>query len=153
MPQFEIGQRSDNMPVQLNHTIVWCRDKKRSSELLVRILGCSPAMPFYNFMVVHLENSVSLDFMEKGGPIASQHYAFLIEESEFDATLSRIRDEGLNYWADPAKSRPREINYNDCGRGVYFEDLDGHMLEVITQPYKFAGQPLCGPKSRPTLNT
>jgi len=92
-------------------------------------------MPFYNFMVVQLDNGVSLDFMEKGGPIASQHYAFLIEESESDATFSRIRNEGLSYWADPAKSRPNEINHNDGGRGVYFEDLDGHFLEVITRPY------------------
>jgi catechol 2,3-dioxygenase-like lactoylglutathione lyase family enzyme len=123
------------MPVQLNHTIVWCRDKKRSSEFLSRILGCQPATPFYNFMVVQMANGVSLDFMEKGGPIATQHYAFLIEESEFDATFSRIRHEGLNYWADPRKSQPNEINHNDGGRGVYFEDLDGHMLEVITRPY------------------
>jgi hypothetical protein len=123
------------MPVQLNHTIVWCRDKSRSSALLARILGSAPAMPFYNFMVVQLDNGVSLDFMEKDGPIASQHYAFLIEESEFDTTFSRIRNEGLRYWADPAKSRPSEINHNDGGRGVYFEDLDGHFLEVITRPY------------------
>jgi catechol 2,3-dioxygenase-like lactoylglutathione lyase family enzyme len=122
------------MPVQLNHTIVWCRDKKRSSAFLARILGCS-AVPFYNFMVVPLANNVSLDFMEKGGPISAQHYAFLIEESEFDATFSRIRDEGLGYWADPLKTRPNEINHNDGGRGVYFEDLDGHMLEIITRPY------------------
>jgi len=110
------------MPVQLNHTIVWCRDKKRSSAFLVRILGCSPAVPFYHFM-------------EKSEPITVQHYAFLIEESEFDATFSRIRNEGLSYWADPGKSRPNEINHNDGGRGVYFEDLDRHVLEVITRPY------------------
>jgi catechol 2,3-dioxygenase-like lactoylglutathione lyase family enzyme len=124
------------MPVQLNHTIVWCRDKERSSAFLVRVLGCSPAVPFYHFMVVQLANNVSLDFMEKDGAIAVQHYAFLIDESEFDATFSRIRGEGLSYWADPLKSRPNEINHNDGGRGVYFEDLDGHMLEVITRPYE-----------------
>jgi catechol 2,3-dioxygenase-like lactoylglutathione lyase family enzyme len=123
------------MPVQLNHIIVWCRDKQRSSALLARILGCSPAKPFHNFMVLQLANSVSLDFMDRAGPIAAQHYAFLIEESEFVATFSRIRDEGLSYWADPMKSRPNEINHGDGGRGVYFEDLDGHLLEVITRPY------------------
>jgi hypothetical protein len=123
------------MPARLNHIIVWCRDKGLSSALLVRVLGCPPAVPMYNFMVVQLDNGVSLDFLETSGPIASQHYAFLIEESEFDATFSRIRDEGLSYWADPAKSRPNEINNNDGGRGVYFDDLDGHFLEVITRPY------------------
>jgi catechol 2,3-dioxygenase-like lactoylglutathione lyase family enzyme len=123
------------MPAQLNHTIVWCRDKLRSSAMLVRILGCSPALPFYNFMVVTLANKVSLDFLETSGPITVQHYAFLIDESDFDATFSRIRAEGLSYWADPSKARRNEINTNDGGRGVYFEDSDGHMLEVITRPY------------------
>jgi catechol 2,3-dioxygenase-like lactoylglutathione lyase family enzyme len=123
------------MSVQLNHTIVWCHDKERSAALLVRILGCSPAIPLYHFMVVQLANSVSLDFMDRGGPIAAQHYAFLIDESEFDAVFSRIRNEGLSYWADPTKSRPGEINHGDGGRGVYFEDLNGHLLEVITRPY------------------
>jgi hypothetical protein len=123
------------MAVQLNHTIVWCRDKKQSAPLLARILGCAPPIPLHNFLVLQLANGVSLDFMDTAAPIASQHYAFLIEEGEFDATFSRIREEGLNYWADPRKSRPNEINHNDGGRGVYFEDLDGHFLEVITRPY------------------
>ena len=116
------------MPVQLNHTIVWCRDKRRSSALLVKILGCSRAVPVYNFMVVPLDNGVSLDFMETTGPIASQHYAFLTEEGEFDAIVARIRAERLSHWADPMRSRPDEINHHDQGHGVYFEDLDGHLL-------------------------
>jgi hypothetical protein len=41
----------------------------------------------------------------------------------------------LQYWADPRRSRPGEINRNDGGRGVYFPDPDGHYLEVITRPY------------------
>ena len=123
------------MPVQLNHIIVWCSDKQRSSALLARILGCPPARPFYNFMVLELANSVSLDFAESPEPVTAQHYAFLIEESEFVATFTRICEEGLDYWADPAKSRPSEINHADGGSGVYFEDLDGHLLEIITRPY------------------
>jgi catechol 2,3-dioxygenase-like lactoylglutathione lyase family enzyme len=55
------------MPVQFNHTIVWCRDQKRSSAFLARVMGCAPAVRFYNFMVVQLDNGVSLDFLEKAG--------------------------------------------------------------------------------------
>jgi catechol 2,3-dioxygenase-like lactoylglutathione lyase family enzyme len=123
------------MAAQLNHTIVWCRDKSRSAAFLTRILGCMPAVRSYNFMVVQLANGVSLDFLEKSGAIDSQHYAFLIDEREFDAAFARIRAEGVKYWADPARSRPNEINHNDGGRGVYFEDPDGHLLEIITRPY------------------
>ena len=80
-------------------------------------------------------NGVSLDFADAEGPIRPQHYAFLISEADFDAVLSRIRERGLEHWADPMRRRPGEINHNDGGRGVYFPDPDGHYLEVITRPY------------------
>jgi catechol 2,3-dioxygenase-like lactoylglutathione lyase family enzyme len=123
------------MSVQLNHTIVWCRDKERSSAFLADILGLPAPVPFLHFMVVALDNGVSLDFMEKEGDVARQHYAFLIGESDFDTVFARIRADGLDYWADPARSRPNEINHHDGGRGVYFPDPDGHMLEILTRPY------------------
>ena len=123
------------MSAQLNHTIVWCRDNKRSSAFLADILGLPAPVPFHHFMVVALDNGVSMDFMEKEGDVAFQHYAFLIGESDFDAVFARIQAKGLTYWADPARSRPREINHNGGGRGVYFPDPDGHFLEVITRPY------------------
>lgn len=121
--------------MEFNHTIVWCKDKAMSAGFLANILGRPDPEPFGHFLVVKLDNGVSLDFMEKGGEVARQHYAFLIEEDEFDAVIGRIRQAGLDYWADPAKSRPGEINHNDGGRGVYFSDPNGHLLEVITRPY------------------
>jgi catechol 2,3-dioxygenase-like lactoylglutathione lyase family enzyme len=120
---------------ELNHTIVWCRDKIRSSAFLADVLGRPAPRPFLHFMVVDLDNNVSLDFMEKGGDIALQHYAFLVDEAGFDAVHARIRERSLAHWADPARTKPGEINNHFGGRGVYFEDPDGHLLEAITRPY------------------
>ena len=127
------------MSVQLNHTIVSCRDQQRSAAFLSEILGLPPATRFGHFLVVEADNAVSLDFAESGGEIAAQHYAFLVGEDEFDAAFGRIRDRGLTYWADPGKSRPGAINHNDGGRGLYFDDPDGHRLEIITRPYGSRG--------------
>lgn len=123
------------MTAQLNHTIVWCTDKHRSSAFMAEMLGLPDPVPFLHFMVIPLENGVSMDFMEKPAPIAPQHYAFLVSDEEFDAGFARIREKGLSYWADPARSKPGEINRHWGGRGVYFEDPDGHFLELITKPY------------------
>ncbi|HEX4182551.1 MAG TPA: hypothetical protein VHY34_04770, partial [Caulobacteraceae bacterium] len=90
---------------------------------------------FARFDVVDLDNGVSLDFGQREGEVAPQHYAFLISEQDFDAVLARIHERKLDHWADPARRRPREINRNDGGRGVYFPDPDGHFLEVLTRPY------------------
>ena len=123
------------MSVQLNHTIVWCRDKQESATFLREVLGLPPATRFGPMLVVHLNNSVSLDFYEKEGKISSQHYAFLINENDFDQIFARICSRGVDYWADPGKHRTGEINRNNSGRGVYFEDPDGHLLEILTRPY------------------
>ena len=89
--------------------------------------------------MVAADNGVSLDFSETSGNITSQHYAFLVGEEEFDAAFARIREQGLDYWADPGQSRRGEINRRDGGRGLYFEDPDGHLLEILTRPYGSGG--------------
>lgn len=123
------------MTVELNHTIVWCRDKMRSSTFVADLLGRPQPRAFMHFMVVDLDNGVSLDFMQKDGEVSRQHYAFLVGEDEFDAAFARIRGQRLDHWADPARTKPGKINRHDGGRGVYFEDPDGHLLELITRPY------------------
>jgi len=123
------------MTVQLNHTIVHARDSRASATFLAEILGLSAPTRFGPFQVVELANGVSLDFIDDEGEIASQHYAFLISEAEFDQIFGRIRERGHAYWADPGRTRPGSINHGDGGRGVYFVDPDGHFLEIITRPY------------------
>jgi catechol 2,3-dioxygenase-like lactoylglutathione lyase family enzyme len=125
--------------VSLNHTIVWCRDQQVSATFLAEMLGRPAPVRFGPFLVVEVDNDVSLDFHETDGEIASQHYAFLIDETDFDTIYGRIVARDLDHWADPARSRPRKINHNHGGRGVYFPDPDGHLLEVITRPYGSGG--------------
>jgi catechol 2,3-dioxygenase-like lactoylglutathione lyase family enzyme len=127
--------RIDSVSVQLNHTIVSCRDQQRSAAFLTGILGLPAATRFGHFLVVEADNGVSLDFAETSREIASQHYAFLVGEDEFDAAFGRIRDQELPYWADPGQTQRGAINHRDGGRGVYFEDPDGHLLEILTRPY------------------
>ena len=120
---------------ELNHTIVWCSDKQRSAEFLTGILGLPPARTFFHFLVVDLANGVSLDYYQKEGRVSTQHYAFLVSDDEFDAAFDRIRAQAIDYWADPARTQPGEINHHFGGRGVYFPDPDNHLLELITRPY------------------
>jgi catechol 2,3-dioxygenase-like lactoylglutathione lyase family enzyme len=123
------------MAVELNHTIVWCRDQQKSASFLAEILDRPAPVRFGPFLVVELDNGASLDFYQKDGKPALQHYAFLIGDAEFDAVFAKVEQRGLPYWADPAKEKPDEINTHYGGRGFYFDDPDGHLLEVITTPY------------------
>jgi len=124
------------MSVRFNHTIVHSRDKRESATFLAHVLGLPAPKPFGHFLVVELDNGASLDFIDAGNTaVVPQHYAFLIDEGDFDPIFGRIRAGGLEYWADPFKKRPSEINHNEGGRGLYFGDPDGHLLEILTRPY------------------
>ena len=127
------------MAVQLNHTLVAAHDRRASATFLSEMLGLPSPVPFGPFLGVKVDNDVTLDFMDAGGEITPQHYAFLISEREFDDIFGRIRERGLTYWADPFRREPGKINTRDGGRGVYFEDPSGHLLEILTRPYGSGG--------------
>lgn len=125
------------MAVQLNHTIVWAHDSRAAAAAVAALLGRPAPTPFGPFLVVDMDNGVSLDFLdaEGDGEVAPQHYAFLVGEPEFDEIFGRIRAEGLAYWADPGCTQLGQINHHDGGRGVYWRGPSGHLLEIITRPY------------------
>ncbi|MFF4210051.1 VOC family protein [Streptomyces sp. NPDC001796] len=127
------------MSVELNHTIVAAHDKEASARFLADLLGLEVAPPFGPFTPVEIPNGVTLDYMETTGSITPQHYAFLVSEDDFDVIFARIRGRGLRYWADPYHHRPGEINHNDGGRGAYFDDPNGHNMEILTRPYGSGG--------------
>jgi catechol 2,3-dioxygenase-like lactoylglutathione lyase family enzyme len=123
------------MGIELNHTIVWCRDRERSASFFTDIMGLPEAKPFGPFLVVPVDNNVSLDYHATDDDITSQHYAFLIGDDDFDAIFGRIKERSLDYWADPGLTRKGAVSDRDGGRGVYFLDPDGHLLEIITRTY------------------
>jgi catechol 2,3-dioxygenase-like lactoylglutathione lyase family enzyme len=130
-----------DMAIEFNHTIVAATDRRESANYFTDVFGLPPAKEFGPFLVVSIEHGASLDFAQapEGQEIHPQHYAFLVTESEFDDIYGRIRERGQQHWADPRGSRPGEINHNDGGRGVYFQDPSGHYLEILTRPYGSGG--------------
>ena len=128
-----------DVAVQLNHTIVHARDSRASAAFVAELLGLPAPTHAMRFEVVEAANGVSLDFMDVDGDITPQHYAFLVGESDFDEIFGRVTTRGMPHWADPGQSQPGQINTRWGGRGVYFEDPDGHLLEILTRPYSSGG--------------
>ncbi|MEU3985351.1 VOC family protein [Streptomyces sp. NPDC026672] len=122
--------------VALNHTAVYASDRHLSAEFLAVILGLKVGAPFGPFLPVDLGNGVTLDYYEKRDePIQAQHYAFLVPDEQFDAVIARLEAVGVTYYADPGHTDPGRINDLFGGRGAYFDDPDGHNMEVMTRPY------------------
>lgn len=118
----------------LNHLIIPAKDKHTSAKFLAAILGVKAGPEWGHFMPVCTANGVTLDFVDSKD-VRTQHYAFLVDDREFDAGLERLKKDGIKIYSHPNKSGDGEINHYYGGRGVYFEDPDGHLLELITKPY------------------
>lgn len=126
------------MTIHLDHTIVYARDRDLSARFLSEILGLPAPETVGRFAIVEIGDT-SLDFAETEAEIHPQHYAFVVNEDDFDAIFGRIKERGLSYWADPSRRKEGQINTWDGGRGVYWEDPNGHLLEIITRPYGTGG--------------
>ena len=122
------------MAIKLNHTIVHSRDQRAAAAFYAEVFGLAAPRPFGPFLEVEVANEVTLAFLDHDRP-EMQHYAFLVSEAEFDQVFGRVKARGLDYWADPGRTQKGEINRHFGGRGVYFQDPSGHLLEIITQPY------------------
>ena len=118
--------------VELNHTIIWASDKAASARFLADILGVPVGSPTGHFLPIVLSNRVTLDYAQSGD-VHSQHYAFLVGDAEFDAAFARVKASGLDYWADPLHNVKGELSHYNGGRGFYFDDPDGHNMELLTR--------------------
>jgi len=118
----------------LNHIIVPAKDKETSAAFLAEILGVQVQPQWGPFRPVQTSNGVTLDFVDSKD-VRTQHYAFLVEEKEFDGAFERLKKSGAAFFANHDRSGPGEINHYWGGRGVYFDDPNGHWMELLTRPY------------------
>ncbi len=123
------------MPITLNHTIIPTHDKEYSARFYVRIFGFEYLGPFVSFIVVRVNDTLCLDFADRDD-FESHHYAFKVSELEFDSIFERIKGENIAYGSGPFNPENMEINHDYGGRGVYFRDPDGHLLEMLTTDYE-----------------
>lgn len=119
------------MAIVLDHTIVPARDKEASARFLAHILGLTYAGGVSHFAPLKINDTLTLDF-DSDENFESHHYAFKVGESEFDAIFARIEAEGIVYGSGPRALTDMQINHRRGGRGFYFRDPNGHVMEVLT---------------------
>ncbi len=90
------------MTVAFNHTIIAARDKQESASFFTKLFDL-PAPTFWGpFAIVTLADGVFVQFAEPGvAEIQMQHYAFLVDDSTFDAIYGRIVAAGIDHAGDP----------------------------------------------------
>jgi catechol 2,3-dioxygenase-like lactoylglutathione lyase family enzyme len=120
------------MSIVLNHTIVPAHDKVASAKFFADIFGLEVGPPMGPFAPVRVNESLTLDFRELEH-FDWHHYAFQVTDNEFDAIFGRVKAAGIAYGSGPRAQEDHEINHRRGGRGVYFKDPNGHVLELLTR--------------------
>jgi catechol 2,3-dioxygenase-like lactoylglutathione lyase family enzyme len=129
----QYAARRRAMAIILNHTIVPARDKEASARFFADLFGLSYDGTKGPFAPVRVNETLTLDFSD-AETFDVHHYAFHVSETEFDAILGRVRAAKLPYGSYPWSLDDGKLNDWNGGRGVYFKDLDGHVLELMTVP-------------------
>lgn len=121
------------MAITLNHTIVPSHDKEQAARFFARMFGLNYAGPVGHFAQVRVNDELALDY-DNRDRFESHHYAFVVNDHEFDEIFGRLKAEGVAYGSGPGSPTDGEINTRRGGRGLYFADPDGHLLEIMTVP-------------------
>ena len=121
------------MPIVLDHTIVPAHDKEASARFFAQMFGLEYKGLNGHFAPVYVNDSLTFDFDTRDS-FESHHYAFYITDDEFDAILGRVKTAGRQFGSGPMTPTDGKINTRRGGRGFYFPDLDGHLLEVMSTP-------------------
>lgn len=120
------------MAIELNHTIVPSHDKEAGAGFFARVFGLTYAGVRGHFAPVQVNEALTLDFDDRED-FEPHHYAFHVTEADFDAIFERIKGEEIAYGSGPRSLEDMDINHRLGGRGVYFRDPDGHVLELLTR--------------------
>jgi catechol 2,3-dioxygenase-like lactoylglutathione lyase family enzyme len=121
------------MTITLNHTVVPAGDKVASAKFFARMFGLSfDENQVGYFAPVRVNETLTLDFDDDVDRFDVHHYAFKVSEAEFDSIFGRVKAEGLPYGSEPHSRDDMKINHRSGGRGVYFCDPNGHILELLT---------------------
>ena len=121
------------MAIVLDHTIVPAKEKVASAKFFAEIFGLTVKPGQGHFAQVQVNESLTFDFADEPEP-QRHHYAFHISEAEFEAIFGRVKAKRLPYGSGPYNHTDGQIYARRGGRGFYFEDPNGHLLEVMTVP-------------------
>ena len=124
------------MSIELNHTIIQTHDKAESVRFYTEMFGFEYRGDLGPFAPISIPGqSLTLDFLDDRDSFERQHYAFKVSDDTFDEVFGKIVARGLPYGSEPWTSTDGKTNTFNGGRGVYFRDPSGHLLEILTRDY------------------
>ncbi|MGL3805268.1 VOC family protein [Paeniglutamicibacter sp. R2-26] len=121
------------MGISLDHVVIQARDREASARFYLELAEARSVEAAGPYGAVVLDDGLVLQFAESPAEFPPQHYAFRVDDAHFERVMRRIREGGLEHWADPELTQPGLTREDPGGRGVYLMDPAGHFVEFITR--------------------
>ena len=120
------------MAISLDHTIVPVEDQEKSAQFYSSIFGFEDAGTLGHFRQIRAGGNLTLD-LDKRDIQESHHYAFRVSDEEFDRVYGKVKEAGILYGSGPRSHEDMEVGYRREERHLYFQDPNGHLLEILTR--------------------
>ena len=125
------------MAVKLDHTIVLSPNKLGSALFLGYILGREYGGAFARFAPVKLDDELNIDYADADGEdFERRTFTLLVGDRELDDIIERLDGERVPYGSEPDQIGNRQLNSRGGGRGLFFQDPNGHTFELTTTAYQ-----------------
>ena len=119
------------MQIALDHTSVPTRDNVATAQFFARIFDRTYEGPRRDFAPLAISPPLTLNF-ENQPAFEPHHYAFRVGLEDFEAIRKRLEENNVAYGSKPHEGD--RVVYERMGdRGLYFDDPNGHGLEVIAK--------------------
>jgi hypothetical protein len=124
------------MAIQLDHFIVSSHNRIASAKQLAELLGVPWEETAWGlFSPVYINDGLTLDFIQTDEDYPVEHYCFRVSPDEFDAILERIKAAGMEYRSTVRGPVDFQVDTQFGGKGVYWNEPDGHQWEMLTVSY------------------
>jgi catechol 2,3-dioxygenase-like lactoylglutathione lyase family enzyme len=131
--------------MEINHTLIPSKEKVAAAEFFAEIMGLEVGDTSGHFAPVRISDNFVMDFANSDdvslwypekGHFARMHYAFRVTEEEFDDIFGRVQAKGLKWGSGPGPATLYDMKTGTRpgGRCVYWDDLNGHSMELMTHP-------------------
>lgn len=119
--------------IKADHFILHARDCDASARFLAEVLGLQYGGLNSRGLA---ELPINADFKllyEKRESISEMHAAFLVDEETVRTTRAALERLGAKFGSHPRETENMSDDHFYGGKGFYFRDINGHLLEIMTK--------------------
>jgi hypothetical protein len=119
------------MSITIDHIILPAYNNEESARWLAKIMGLQYLGPDRHFAPVRVNDTFKLAYYTTQD-FTPYHLGFHIGDEEFEGILQRLQENNISYGNDPREVTNLRTDHPFGGKGLFFLDLNGHLLEVMT---------------------